>query len=186
MISLLLPSKLGIFNLLGVSATQPNLKKKGDTASSLEGGSSVSQRIEPQLPAAESTGVKSIAPIPTVKKEKKEEVGTALNVIGALNKGVYNFFGQGVKGLGTALQGGTAKITGSDGRGFISDALINVGDRYLKAIEELNPQDEEFKGSLTDQFSQALGQVGAAVLTGGLSRGAAAASACQRRWPCQS
>ncbi len=62
-------------NLLGVSATQPNLKKKGDTASSLEVGSSVSQRIEPQLPAAESTGVKSIAPIPTVKKEKKEEVG---------------------------------------------------------------------------------------------------------------
>ena len=166
-------------NLLGVSATQPNLKKKGDTASSLEVGSSVSQRIEPQLPAAESTGVKSIAPIPTVKKEKKEEVGTALNVIGALNKGVYNFFGQGVKGLGTALQGATAKITGGEGRGFISDALINVGDRYLKAIEELNPQDEEFKGSLTDQFSQALGQVGAAVLTGGLSRGAAAASAIQ-------
>ncbi len=73
----------------------------------------------------------------------------------------------------------TAKITGGEGRGFISDALINVGDRYLKAIEELNPQDEEFKGSLTDQFSQALGQVGAAVLTGGLSRGAAAASAIQ-------
>lgn len=166
-------------NLLGVSATQPNLKKKGDTASSLEVGSSVSQRIEPQRPAAESTAVKSIAPIPTVKKEKKEEVGTALNVIGALNKGVYNFFGQGIKGLGTALQGATSKITGSDGRGFISDALINVGDRYLKAIEELNPQDEEFKGSLTDQFSQALGQVGAAVLTGGLSRGAAAASAIQ-------
>lgn len=166
-------------NLLGVSATQPNLKKKGDTASSLEVGSSVSPRIEPERPAAESTGVKSIAPIPTVKKEKKDEIGTALNVIGALNKGVYNFFGQGLKAVGTALQGATSKITGGEGRGFISDALINVGDRYLKAIEELNPQDEEFKGSLTDQFSQALGQVGAAVLTGGLSRGAAAASAIQ-------
>lgn len=166
-------------NLLGVSPIQPNFKKKADTALPSEDGSLVLPKIEPQRPAAESTAVKSIAPIPTVKKEKKEEVGTALNVIGALNKGVYNFFGQGVKGLGTALQGATAKITGSDGRGFISDALINVGDRYLKAIEELNPQDEEFKGTLTDQFSQALGQVGAAVLTGGLSRGAAAASAIQ-------
>lgn len=166
-------------NLLGVSATQPNLKKKGDTASSLEVGSSVSPRIEPERPAAESTGVKSIAPIPTVKKEKKDEIGTALNVIGAFNKGLYNTFGQGLKAVGTALQGATSKITGGEGRGFISDALINIGDRYVKAIEELNPQDEEFKGSLTDQFSQALGQVGAAVLTGGLSRGATAASAIQ-------
>ncbi len=166
-------------NLLGVSATQPNLKKKGDTASSLEVGSSVSPRIEPQLPAAESTGVKSIAPIPTIKKEKKEEVGTALNLVGAINKGFYNFFGQGVKGLGTAMQGATAKITGGDGRGFISDAIINVGDRYLKAIEELNPQDEEFKGSLTDQFSQGLGQVVGAILTGGVGKAAAAGNVIQ-------
>lgn len=169
-------SKFPEFNISGIKDTS---KKKVGTVSPSGDGSLVSARIEPQRPVAESTGVKSTAPIPTVKKEKKEEVGTALNVIGALNKGVYNFFGQGIKGLGTALQGATAKITGGEGRGFISDALINVGDRYLKAIEELNPQDEEFKGSLTDQFSQALGQVGAAVLTGGLSRGAAAASAIQ-------
>jgi len=169
-------SKFPEFNIGGLKDTS---KKKGDTVLSSEDGSLVSLRIEPQRPVAESTSIKSIAPIPTVKKEKKEEIGTALNVIGALNKGVYNFFGQGAKGLGTALQGATAKIIGGDGRGFISDALINVGDRYLKAIDELNPQDEEFKGSLTDQFSQALGQVGAAVLTGGLSRGAAAASAIQ-------
>ena len=166
-------------NLLGVSATQPNLKKKGDTASSLEVGSSVSQRIEPQRPAAESTGVKSIAPIPTVKKEKKEEVGTALNVVGAFNKGVLNLFGQGAKAVGTAMQGITSKITGGEGRGFISDAFINVGDKYLKAIEELNPQDEEFKGTLTDQFSQGLGQVVGTILTAGVGRVGSAASAIQ-------
>ena len=166
-------------NLLGVSATQPNLKKKGDTASSLEVGSSVSQRIEPQRPAAESTGVKSIAPIPTVKKEKKEEVGTALNVVGAFNKGVLNLFGQGAKAVGTAMQGITSKITGGEGRGFISDAFINVGDKYLKAIEELNPQDEEFKGTLTDQFSQGLGQVVGTILTAGVGRVGSAAAAIQ-------
>jgi hypothetical protein len=89
-------SKFPEFNISGLKDTS---KKKVDTVLPSEDGSLVSPRIEPKLPAAESTSIKSIAPIPTVKKEKKEEIGTALNLVGAINKGFYNLFGKGVKGI---------------------------------------------------------------------------------------
>ncbi|WP_250481370.1 hypothetical protein, partial [Caballeronia sp. GAOx1] len=74
----------------------------------------------------------------------------------------------------------TRKIIGGTGEGFISDALIKFGDSFNNAIDELTPQDESFKNTLSDQFAQAFGQVGSMVATagigGGISKGASAAS----------
>jgi len=87
--------------------------------------------------------------------------GTILNTVSSLDKGFYkNLIGSPVKGLGTALEGVT-------GKGFVSDALIRFGDYFNKTIDELTPQDEEFKNSLTDQFGQAFGQVASLVVTQG-------------------
>ena len=87
--------------------------------------------------------------------------GTILNTVSSLDKGFYkNLIGSPVKGLGTALEGVT-------GKGFVSDALIKFGDYFNKTIDELTPQDEEFKNSLTDQFGQAFGQVASLVATSG-------------------
>jgi hypothetical protein len=112
---------------------------------------------------------------------ENEERGWILNTISALDKGFYkNFVGSPIKGLGTLLQQGTKKIIGGTGEGFISDALIKFGDSFNNAIDELTPQDERFKNSLSDQFAQAFGQVGSMVVTSGIggaaSKGASAAS----------
>ena len=108
-----------------------------------------------------------------------EKQGWLLNTVSALDKGFYkNFISNPIKGLGTLLQGATKKVLGGTGEGFISDKLIQYGDYLNKAIDELTPQDEEFKGTLTDQVSQALGQVGSIIVTGGIAgagKGATAA-----------
>lgn len=99
-----------------------------------------------------------------------EKQGLILNTVSALDRGFYkNFISSPIKGLGTALQGATKKALGGTGEGFISDKLIQFGDYLNKTIDELTPQDEEFKGTLTDQVSQAFGQVGSVIMTGGLA-----------------
>jgi len=85
------------------------------------------------------------------------------NVVSAIDKAVYKgFIGMPIKALGTAIEGAT-------GKGPISEPLIKFGDYFNNAIDELTPQDEEFKGTLTDQFAQAFGQVAAILLTEGLA-----------------
>jgi hypothetical protein len=110
------------------------------------------------------------------------EQGWLLNTVSALDRGfAKNLIGNPVKGMGTLLEGATAKVFGGTGKGPISDALISFGNYYNNAIDELTPQDEDFKNSLTDQFGQAFGQVASLIMTGGISgagkEGAAIASA---------
>ncbi len=113
--------------------------------------------------------------------KKAEEQGWLLNTVSSLDRGFYkNFIGSPVKGLGTLLEGATAKVTGGSGKGFISDALIKFGDYFNKTIDELTPQDEAYKNSLSDQFGQAFGQVASLIATGGatgaVGKGASLAS----------
>lgn len=161
--------------------SEPTLKKKDATASSLEVGSSVLPKIEQQRAAKDNTVVKPKLTAPVKQKEpepQKDEQGWLLNTVSALDKGFYkNFIGSPVKGLGTLLQGATAKITGGSGKAFLSDALINFGDYFNKTIDELTPQDESFKGSLSDQFGQAFGQVASLVATGGATGAASKGAA---------
>jgi GNAT superfamily N-acetyltransferase len=115
-------------------------------------------------------------PSADVQRQKKEQ-GYLLNTVSSLDRGFYkNLVGNPVKGLGTLLQGTTAKVLGGSGKGFVSEALIDFGDYFNKTIDELAPQDEEFKNSLTDQFAQAFGQVGSLVLTAGAGGGGKGAS----------
>ena len=109
-------------------------------------------------------GTKSPKEIKPVEKQ-----GLILNTISSLDKAFAKGFSSPVKALGTALQGATKKVMGGTGEGYVSDALIKFGDYLNNAIDELTPQDEEFKGTLTDQVAQAFGQVGSLVLTGGLT-----------------
>jgi hypothetical protein len=109
-------------------------------------------------------------PTKPIEQAPKEKQGFLLNVVSSLDKGIYNFPGEAVKGVGTLLEGVT-------GKGFVSDALNKFGSSYLKAIDELTPQDEEFKGTLADQFGQAFGQVAGMVLTSGASQAAKATTA---------
>lgn len=96
-----------------------------------------------------------------VPAEDQGKQGDVLNLVSSLDKGFYkNLIGSPVKGLGSALEGAT-------GKGFVSDALIKFGDYFNKTIDELTPQDEEFKNSLTDQFGQAFGQVASLIVTQG-------------------
>ena len=113
-------------------------------------------------------GVKPIAPT----NSELNEQGWFLNMVSALDKGVYKTLGTTVQAVGTGLQGATSKITGGTGEGFVSDALIKFGDSYNKMIDELTPQDESFKGSLSDQVGNALGYVAGLILTGGGSAAA--------------
>lgn len=101
---------------------------------------------------------------------KQEDQGWLMNTVSSLDRGFYkNLIGNPVKGIGTLLEGATGKVFGGSGKGPISDALIQFGDWYNNAIDELTPQDEAYKNSLSDQFGQAFGQVASLVLTGGVS-----------------
>lgn len=130
------------FPEFGVIAEVPSKKKVG-TVSSSEDGSLASPK-------------------------KAEEQGWLLNTVSSLDRGFYkNLIGSPVKGLGTLLEGATAKVTGGSGKGFISDALIRFGNYFNNTIDELTPQDEAYKNSLSDQFGQAFGQVASLIATGG-------------------
>ena len=113
-----------------------------------------------------------------------EKQGWILNMVSALDKGfAKNLISSPIKGLGTALQGITKKVIGGTGEGFVSDNLIKYGDYLNNAIDELTPQDEEFKNTLWDQAAQALGQVGSLVFTGGVTGAAGKGAALVSQAP---
>ena len=128
---------------------------------------------KPTKPVQEGPTEKvSVGPMGMVGLERTKEYvpakeqgkqGVILNTVSSLDKGFYkNLIGSPVKGLGTLLEGVT-------GKGFVSDALIKFGDYFNKTIDELTPQDEEFKNTLTDQFGQAFGQVASLIVTSGVA-----------------
>lgn len=105
-----------------------------------------------------------------VKIEPVENQGLILNTISSLDKSfAKNLISSPIKAFGTALQGVTKKVMGGTGKGVVSDNLIKFGDYLDKTIDELTPQDEEFKGTLMDQVAQAFGQVGSLIFTGGVT-----------------
>ena len=105
-----------------------------------------------------------------VSQQPEEQVGIVGNVGSALNKSILqNIIGEPAKAIGTFLQGTTKKVMGGTGEGAISNALIKFGNSYNKIIDDITPQDEEFKGTLTDQFAQAFGQVASLIATQGLA-----------------
>ena len=153
-----------------------------------------SEALSKDITAAEQASLKKSTQKDLVEKSREmpvvveptepiEKQGWILNTVSALDKGfAKNFISNPIKGLGTVLQGATRKVLGGSGEGAISDALIKYGDYLNKAIDELTPQDEEFKGTLLDEAAQALGQVGSLVLTGaisGLGKGATTALVSQ-------
>ena len=123
-------------------------------------------------------------PVVAEPTEPTEEQGLLLNLVSSLDRGfAKNFISNPMKGLGTFLQGTTKKVLGGSGEGAISDALIKYGDYLNNAIEELTPQDQEYKDSLWDQAAQALGQVGSLILTGGLTGASSKAAALVAQAP---
>jgi hypothetical protein len=123
-------------------------------------------------------------PVVEPVKEPTEEQGLLLNLVSSLDRGfAKNFISNPMKGLGTFLQGTTKKVLGGSGEGDLSNALIKYGDYLNSAIDELTPQDEEFKNTLWDQAAQALGQVGSLILTGGLTGASGKAAALVAQAP---
>ena len=107
------------------------------------------------------------------------------NLVSSLDRGFYkNLIGNPVKGLGTLVEMGTSAMTGGKVKeGPVSDALMRFGNWFNNAIDEVAPQDPEFKNSLSDQFGQALGQVGSLVLTGGVGAGGRGAAIAEQVIP---
>ncbi len=107
------------------------------------------------------------------------------NLVSSLNRGFYsNLIGNPLKGFSTIIKEGTSAMTGGRVKeGPVSDFLDKFADKYNKAIVELNPQDKEFQGSLSDQFGQALGQVGSLVFTSGVGVGGRGAAIAEQAIP---
>lgn len=118
-------------------------------------------------------------------KEKQEGQGWLANTVSALDRGFYkNLIGNPIKGLATVVQYGTSAMTGGKVKeGPVSDALMRFGNWFNNAIDEVAPQDPEFKNSLSDQFAQAFGQVGSIALTGGLGAGGRGAALAEQAIP---
>ena len=163
--------------------------KKKDQGVSLS-VSSPTQSLSPDFEKGKAFAEKGFLMKPEGTKEQKiatedgDKQGLLLNLVSSLDKGfAKNFISSPVKGLGTILQGATKKVMGGTGEGFISDNLIKLGDYLNKTIDELSPQDEEFKGTMYDQVAQAFGQVGSLVLTGGLTGAAGKGAALVSQAP---
>jgi hypothetical protein len=165
--------------------------KKKDKAVSLS-VSSPTQSLSPDFEKGKAFAEKGFLMQPEgIKVPKEQEVeiepvekqGLILNTISSLDKAFAKGFSSPIKALGTALQGTTKKVLGGTGEGFVSDALIKFGDYLNNTIDELTPQDEEFKGTLVDQVAQAFGQVGSLVLTGGLTGAAGKGAALVSQVP---
>ena len=108
---------------------------------------------------------------------KEGEQGTGLNILSSLNRSIYkNLIGNPIKGLGTLIEGATSllprQIRSETGKGIISESLIDFGNYFNNAIDEISPQDKAFKDSLTDQFAQAFGQVASTIMTAGIGTAA--------------
>jgi hypothetical protein len=160
--------------LMGLTAQPVTDKKKVATVLPSAGTSSdLSANERLAVGPMGIVGLERGKPLPK-PTEEDEGQGWLMNTVSSLDRGFYkNLIGNPIKGLGTLLEQGTAKLIGGSGKAPISDALINFGEYFNNAIDELAPQDEEFKGSLSDQFGQAFGQVAGLILT----RGATAAFA---------
>lgn len=163
--------------------------KKKDQGVSLS-VSSPTQSLSPDFEKGKAFAEKGFLMKPEGTKEQKiateegDKQGLLLNLVSGLDRGFYkNFIGSPVKGLGTILQGATKKVMGGTGEGFVSDNLIKFGDYFNNAIDELTFQDEEFKNTLLDQATQALGQVGSLVITGGLTGAAGKGAALVAQAP---
>jgi GNAT superfamily N-acetyltransferase len=163
--------------------------KKKDQGVSLS-VSSPTQSLSPDFEKGKAFAEKGFLMKPEGTKEQKiateegDKQGLLLNLVSGLDRGFYkNFIGSPVKGLGTILQGATKKVMGGTGEGFVSDNLIKFGDYFNNAIDELTFQDEEFKNTLLDQATQALGQVGSLVITGGLTGAAGKGAALVAQVP---
>ena len=150
-----------------------------------------SEALSKDITAAEQASLKKSTQKDLVEKSRQmpvveptEEQGLLLNLVSSLDRGfAKNFISNPMKGLGTFLQGTTKKVLGGSGEGDLSNALIKYGDYLNNAIDELTPQDEEFKDTLWDQAAQALGQVGSLVLTGGLTGASGKAAALVAQAP---
>ncbi len=160
-------------------------KKAGGEVSSL----SKSQLVLPDFEKGKAFAEKGFLMKPEGTKEEIIETpdnqqGLLLNIVSSLDKGfAKNFISSPIKGLGTVLQGTTKKVLGGTGEGYISDKLIKLGDYLNNAIDEVTPQDEEFKNTLWDQAGQAVGQIGSLVLTGGLTGAAGKGAALVSQAP---
>ena len=160
-------------------------KKAGGEVSSL----SKSQLVLPDFEKGKAFAEKGFLMKPEGTKEEIIETpdnqqGLLLNIVSSLDKGfAKNFISSPIKGLGTILQGTTKKVLGGTGEGYISDKLIKLGDYLNNAIDEVTPQDEEFKNTLWDQAGQAVGQIGSLVLTGGLTGAAGKGAALVSQAP---
>jgi hypothetical protein len=142
-------------SLMGLSAD----KKKVTTALPSASGSLAASKTPTERVSVGPMGMVGLERTKEYKPDDKQ--GWLLNTVSSLDKGFYkNLVGNPVKGLGTLLEGAT-------GKGFVSDALIKFGNYFNNAIDELTPQDEEFKNSLSDQFGQAFGQVVSLATTAG-------------------
>ena len=160
-------------------------KKAGGEVSS----PSKSQLLLPDFEKGKTFAEKGFLMKPEGTKEEIIETpdnqqGLLLNLVSSLDKGfAKNFISSPIKGLGTVLQGTTKKVLGGTGEGYISDKLIKLGDYLNNAIDEVTPQDEEFKNTLWDQAAQAVGQIGSLVLTGGLTGAAGKGAALVSQAP---
>ncbi len=147
-------------------------------------GTGVRLPAAPKLVAEEKAAERALAP--KIEKPIETEGQSWLsNTVSALDRGFYkNLIGNPVKGLATVIQYGTEAMTGGRVKeGPVSDALMRFGNWFNNAIDEVAPQDPEFKNSLSDQFAQALGQVGSVVLTGGFGAGGRGAAIAEQVIP---
>jgi hypothetical protein len=164
------------------------LKKKDQGI--LPSVSSPTQSLSPDFKKGKAFAEKGFLMKPEGTKEEiietpdSQQQGLLLNLVSSLDKGfAKNFISSPIKGLGTVLQGTTKKVLGGTGEGYISDKLIKLGDYLNNAIDEVTPQDEEFKNTLWDQAGQAVGQIGSLVLTGGLTGAAGKGAALVSQAP---
>jgi len=155
------------------------VKKKVATASSSGSGSSASQKqdegildyignvastIGEEVSSAASAAKEGVvAAAEYVGEGIKEGYQYAGNVAAGINKGLLKVGSESVKGLGTFLQWGV-------GKDALNTSIVDFGNYLSKEIDEITPQDEKFKGSVSDQFSQALGNVAGLIATGGTSK----------------
>lgn len=147
-------------------------------------GTGVKLPAAPKAVAEERAAERALAP--KIEKPTETEGQSWLsNTVSALDRGFYkNLIGNPVKGLATVIQYGTEAMTGGRVKeGPVSDALMRFGNWFNNAIDEVTPQDPEFKNSLSDQFAQALGQVGSMVLTGGIGAGGRGAAIAEQAIP---
>ena len=148
-------------------------------------GTGVRLPAAPKVVAEEKAAERALAPKIEKITPVKEEQGYLGNVVSSLNKGFYkNLVGNPLQGLSTFIKYGTSAMTGGRVKeGFLTDQLDKFSSWYNNAIDEVSPQDQDFKNSLSDQFVQAFGQVISTVTTAGVGVGGRAVSLAEQAIP---